>query len=447
VVLFPRQSGKNELQAQIECYLLTLLQRTQAEMVKVSPTWKPQSYNAMRRLERVLERNLLTRGRWRKEQGYIYRLGQARIFFLSGSPTANVVGATANTLLSCDEAQDVLISKWDKELAPMAAAANATRVFWGTAWTRHTLLAREKQAALDLERQDGVQRVFITDADQVRLEVPAYGTFVDSEIAKLGREHPFVLTQYYCQEIDERGGLFTPERLALLQGDHAPQETPRSGWSTAFLIDVGGEAGEGSTADHDATALTIVEVDPSGLEDPLQRAQVYRIVKRAQWVGQSQVSLYRRLSGLIEMWGPQRIVIDATGVGEGLAAFLERAAAGRVVRFKFTQASKSELGWALTAMIESGRLKDYCAAGGENGALQALFLRQAEQCRMQLLPGPGKVMRWGVPDGLRHPSDGAPVHDDLLLSLALCAVLDKEHFGAAHSAVITAPDPLGDLHF
>ena len=27
VVVFPRQSGKNELQAQIECYLLTVLQR------------------------------------------------------------------------------------------------------------------------------------------------------------------------------------------------------------------------------------------------------------------------------------------------------------------------------------------------------------------------------------------------------------------------------------
>ena len=54
VVIFPRQSGKNELQAQIEAYLLTLLSQVGAEIVKVSPTWKPQSLNAMRRLERVL---------------------------------------------------------------------------------------------------------------------------------------------------------------------------------------------------------------------------------------------------------------------------------------------------------------------------------------------------------------------------------------------------------
>src|SRR5512139_1031779 len=120
VVIFPRQSGKNELQAQIECYLLALLRHRPAEIVKVSPTWKPQSLNAMRRLERVLQANWFTAyyGDWSKESGYIYRLGQARIFFLSASPTANIVGATAGTLLECDEAQEVLTSKWDKEINP-----------------------------------------------------------------------------------------------------------------------------------------------------------------------------------------------------------------------------------------------------------------------------------------------------------------------------------------
>ena len=73
VVIFPRQSGKNEVQAQIECYMLNMLRDRDAEMVKASPTWKPQSINAMRRLERVLERNMLTAKIWKKESGYIYR--------------------------------------------------------------------------------------------------------------------------------------------------------------------------------------------------------------------------------------------------------------------------------------------------------------------------------------------------------------------------------------
>ncbi len=55
----PAQSGKNELQAQLETYLLALFCDTPAEMVKVSPTLKPQAQTAMRRLERTLKKNSL----------------------------------------------------------------------------------------------------------------------------------------------------------------------------------------------------------------------------------------------------------------------------------------------------------------------------------------------------------------------------------------------------
>lgn len=195
-VMFPRQSGKNELQAQIEAYLLTLFSNLDAEMVKASPTWKPQSVNAMNRLERSLRHNLITRNRWRKTSGYIYRIGSASITFLSAEPKANVAGATANVLLEVDEAQDVQIAKFDKDFLPMCAATNATRVFFGTAWTKSTLLARELSTA---------DRTFRITADQVGYEVPAYRTFVDKQIQRMGRNHPLVRTQYFCEELDEIG--------------------------------------------------------------------------------------------------------------------------------------------------------------------------------------------------------------------------------------------------
>ena len=90
-----------------------------------------------------MAKNLIVRTLWKKESGYIYKLNTARIYFLSGGPEANIVGATASTLLEVDEAQDVQIAKFDKDINPMAASTNATRVFWGTAWTSKTLLARE----------------------------------------------------------------------------------------------------------------------------------------------------------------------------------------------------------------------------------------------------------------------------------------------------------------
>ncbi len=170
VVMFPRQSGKNELQAQLETYLLCCYYLMNAEMVKVSPTWKPQTLNAMRRLERVLGGNLIARHLWTKESGYIYRCGKARIYFFSGQPRSNIVGATANVLLEVDEAQDILPAKFDKDIAPMAASTNATRVFWGTAWTSRTLLARELRAARQAEQTDGIRRVFVLTAEEARIE-------------------------------------------------------------------------------------------------------------------------------------------------------------------------------------------------------------------------------------------------------------------------------------
>jgi hypothetical protein len=176
VVIFPRQSGKNELQAQLQAYLLTLFLNERAEMVQVSPTWKPQTMNAMYRLEATLDANLVIKDRWEKHYGHVYQVGGVRISFLSGSPAANIVGATADLLLSVDEAQDIQIDKYDKEIAPMAASTNATRVFWGTAWTSNTLLAREEKTALALQRVDGVRRVWRLTCEDVAREVPAYGS-------------------------------------------------------------------------------------------------------------------------------------------------------------------------------------------------------------------------------------------------------------------------------
>jgi hypothetical protein len=448
VVMFPRQSGKNELQAQLEAFLLATLQNTDAELVKVSPTWRPQSLNAMRRLERVLTRNDLTRGKFSKESGYIFRINRARIYFLSGAPEANIVGATASTLLEVDEAQDVQIAKFDKDIAPMAASTNATRIFWGTAWTAHTLLARELRAAQDLEARDGVRRTFVTSAIQVGEEVPAYRAFVESQIASLGRDHPAVRSQFFSQELDEGGGLFPAPRRALMQGDHAALNAPRAGQVYALLLDVGGEdagalsGGEPCNPGRDSTALTVVEVDLSTCADPLVQAPTYRCVARQVWQGAGHDRLYRELRAQADHWRARWLVVDASGVGAGLAAFLERSLPGRVKPFIFSAASKSKLGWDFTALVDAGRWKEPRDAG----ELGALFLRQAEGCQFSLLPGPQKRMCWSVPEGGRDPLSGALLHDDLLLSAALAAVLDELPWPSGAPAVLVrGRDPLAEM--
>lgn len=444
VVIFPRQSGKNELQAQIEAFLLTILGFQNAEIVKASPTWKPQTLNAMRRLARVLDRNLFTAGRWVKESGYVFRFLSARVTFLSGSPTTNVVGATADTLLECDEAQDISIEKWDKDFAPMAASTNATRVFWGTSWTSRTLLARERRLAEAAQAKDGIRRVWVLTADDVAKEVPAYGKFVAEQVAKLGRNHPMVKTQYYSEEIDAEGGMFTAERLRLMRGNHPRQDRPEEGKIYALTIDVAGEESEGQRISaeiekRDATAVTIFEVDMSTIKPELGGAPTYKTVKRLSWTGEKHTRIYNMVKGLVDEWQPRYIVIDSTGIGAGLASFLDRAYPGKVIPYQFTQQSKSKLGWGFLAVIETGRYKDYIPEDKD-------FWQQLEYVQHEVLEGPGKILRWSVPEGTREKLTGAIVHDDLVLSAALCAVLDDQEWAVSGlPVIIRGSDPLAEM--
>jgi len=455
VVMFPRQSGKNELQAQIETYLLTLLSQIECEIVKVSPTWKPQSLNAMRRLQRVLENNILVQSMWKKESGYIYKIGKARIFFFSGSPEANIVGATAGHLLEVDEAQDVLVSKFDKDIAPMAASTNATRVFWGTAWTSDTLLARELRAAKDAEKRDGIRRVFVLTAEDVAKEVPAYGAFVAEQVAKLGRNHPMIRTQFFSEEIDGEGGLFPESRRVLMMGKHEKQVQPGAGKVYAMLIDIAGEeegqgqgqaGGQGQAmpqhgGKRDSTALTIVEVDLETMQDELIKAPTYKVMFRKLWVGTQHTKLYGEILALGRLWDVKKLVVDATGVGAGLSSFLERALPGMVIQFRFNAATKSQLGWDFLAVIDSGRYKEYIPEDAE----QALFWNQLNACQYSITPGIDRKMKWGVPDGMRNNS-GEYVHDDLILSAALCAALDGEVWSVGGEAlVVKVIDPIREM--
>jgi hypothetical protein len=55
-------------------------------------------------------------------------------------------------------------------------------------------------------------------------------------------------------------------------------------------------------------------------------------------------------------------------------------------------------------------------------------------------------MRWGVPDRTRDPLNGELVHDDLLISAALCAILDGQPWSASGTTlVVPGSDPLKDL--
>jgi hypothetical protein len=168
-------------------------------------------------------------------------MNNAYCTYLSADPTAHVVSATANRLLVVNEAQDVGMLKYDKDIDPMAASAHATKLFAGTRWTGTTLLEREYQLALEEEKKDGIRRVFFFTAEDVRKAVPEYGKSVEGAIARLGRQHPLVKTQFFCERVDAQAGMFPEGRQALMKGSHARRTEPEAGKTYAFLMDVAGQ--------------------------------------------------------------------------------------------------------------------------------------------------------------------------------------------------------------
>ena len=488
-VMLGRQMGKNELSAHLECYLLNLFRRRGGTIIKAAPTFRPQAVLSRLRLREVLD-NPLNRRAYRLSGGYTFELGRARLALLSGAPEANVVGATANVLLEIDEAQDFSAEKYDRDFRPMGATANVTAVLYGTAWTLDSLLERERQRNLELERQDGIRRHFQYDWRALAALSPEYAAYVEAERARLGASHPLFRTQYELETLADEGRLLSAEGRAQLQGTHARLERPRPGCRYVAGVDLAGEAGLGAPGallcaptcggdslvrraepGRDSTVVTIGEVGPNppapfpnreggdaapipavgasqGAETSFQLAEggaswregvggegllpTMRVVQHYWWTGRGQAELYGQLLDLLRAWDVSRVAVDASGLGAGVASFLQRALGERVEQVVFGQASKSRLGFELLAAINRGGLKLY----GEDGSPEhGEFWRQLRAARASLRAN--QTLSFYVP--------GAEGHDDFVMSLALCLHAAEGVAAVAPAAtILEAGDVLGE---
>ncbi len=406
-----RQGGKNEISAQIELSLLSLYMAAPWNLIKCSPTFKPQTIISMLRLKDRL-RDAGHGHTFTSELGYIIRLGNARAIFLSADTSANVVGNTAQLLLEIDESQDVTKEKYTKEFKPMGAPANVTTVHYGTTWDDTTLLEEVKQTNLELERADGVRRHFRYDWEEVARYNPDYLSYVRGERERLGEEHPLFLTQYRLLPVRGGGGFLSPQQRAQLQGEHSRLHRPETGRVYIAGIDLAGEE-ERDVADllstnpkRDATVVTIGELEFLAADGVVKEPHI-NIIEHYSWTGKKHTELYAQLVDILKnVWRCRKVVVDATGVGEPVASFLKKALGSRVVPFTFTAKSKSELAFNLLAAVNSGRLKMY--KGDGSAGFQEFWL-EMEKARSQFRPS--LTMNFYV--------DPARGHDDFLMSLAL----------------------------
>ncbi|HTG49492.1 MAG TPA: hypothetical protein VL915_03315, partial [Gemmatimonadales bacterium] len=418
--------GKDELLAQMLVWTLLTHAETGGTAVIAAPTLRPQGAisrdRLIARMRELLPNEVVTR------EGHIVELGEASARFLSALPTANVRGQTADLLLVANEAQHIEQPVWDPVFDPMAASTNATTLFMGTPWSRDSLLARQTQHLREVELETGERRVWKVPWTVVAEAIPKYRERVEARIAQFGERHPTIRTEYWLEELDGEEGLFPPHRLAQMQGDHPRLERAEPGGRYALLIDVAGEDEGGGSADafasgsrRDSTAMTVVEIDVAH-----GRMPIYRVVNRRRWLGTKHATLRDQLADLARsVWQAERVVIDATGIGAGLAAFLaerlEDRSLGRVIpvdRFVFSEKSKSQLGWDFVGLIETGRYKEYvdpAPVGSSQRMVTEAFWAELKGVEFAVAVGPGRAMRWGA---------SGRGHDDLVMSAALVARLE-----------------------
>lgn len=424
-VMMARQSGKNQLSAVIEAYLLAT--HSEGAIIKAAPTFNPQIANSRERLRTLLTSCELRERVWSNrtmvglaplaDPAQTRRHLGARVVFYSASPHSNVVGATANLLLELDEAQDVTIEKFNRDFRPMAAVKNATTVLYGTAWSDTTLLAQQRAANLLSEERSGIRCHFEHDWQTLAALNPAYRTYVEREIERLGADHLSIQTQYCLRSIDGAGYLLNALQRTLLQGKHAWEEEPGEETWYIAAMDVAGEErhdpgrsgvhpGHTSTGRtrRDSTVITLGRVVYNELHLP-----VIEVVHQEWWTGMAHSEQYAATVALIERWNVRTLLIDATGLGEGLASLLTtRLGESRAQPFHFTRPGKSRLAYQLLSAINGGRLKLY-APESAPAQLQAECWQQLRLARYRL-PAPDTL------DMYVDPVDG---HDDFLISLAL----------------------------
>ena len=161
---------------------------------------------------------------------------------------------------------------------------------------------------------------------EVAAELPAYGERVRARIAQHGESHPFIRTEYMLEVLDGEGGLFPPQRMAQLQGDHPRIHRARAGEAVRRAPRRrrrrGRGVGTGGLRQRQPAGLHGAH-DRRGRRRGGRELPLYRVVDRMAWTGTKHVALHDQLVDLARnVWKLSALVVDATGVGAGLASFL-----------------------------------------------------------------------------------------------------------------------------
>lgn len=332
--LIARQAGKNDIAAILQRRHLWRRQYSafSAIWIRTAPTHRPQIVNSKKRLREMLKLSAKNRighpifenARLIKEEGYIWRLGNASVEFISSGPNANVVGATASTCLDMDEAHKVNKSKFDEDFAPFTANTAAATLLWGVASNGLDTIEAYRQKNIE----DGKAHLNLFYPCEIWMDVhEPYRVHVEDRIRALGYDHPIIKTQYRLLTVAAEGRFLSEAHVrALLSGGHERQRKPRPGRNYEILIDVAAgnedlnpnsdiEGNEDTSTD--SAVIWIYEVTGEFSSNGL--FPILRLVNLIWSTGASLPKFEKEVDETLEFWNPNKVTIDAVGVGRHIA--------------------------------------------------------------------------------------------------------------------------------
>ncbi|MEW6283843.1 MAG: hypothetical protein AB1758_34845, partial [Candidatus Eremiobacterota bacterium] len=423
-----RQTGKNQADGAWTVRGLSKYGSGEGgQAVKSAPTYKPQISISKRRLKRFLSEIPLMADEWTSEEGYIFRFRAAAIAFLSAHESANRVGETADLWLTVDESQDTSQEVFDKDFSPMRGFRGVPTFFQGTEWTEDCLLAVTRRRLEVLQEQDGIQRVWRVPWELRARDNPRYDEFVRNERGRLGPQHPIFLSQYCLVPLAGVGRFLEPGWLDLIFGDAHPRATqPVPGRIYVGGVDYCGADEQPDEAAFDLERAELRDSTVALVGELVWRKErsseehrgswrlvpVVRVVASLILPGQHPEAVTEKVDEfLFQRFRCLKVVADARGVGDGPSMMLHRRRPAQVTRLQSTAQDVSRMGYRLLGAIGTGRFGWWQHDHSPDWAEAQLQFRHLEK---RVLPGPGKLMRWGHPEK-QVDVDGKPrnIHDDI----------------------------------
>jgi len=431
--IFSRQSGKSTSSARLKVRLLCQFAGTGGNIVQSAPTDKPQLRTFRKRFEDAL-RNPITDGSWREKEG-VYYVGRASLTPLSGDPKAQRVSETADLCLDLDEFQLMDEEVIERDLQPMTASTGAPTLAWGTVGVVGDLMDRTRERLREREREIGRRLLFEVDWEEVAEWVPRYGQSVEAAIRRLGKDHPWIQTQYLLKPVRAGGKFFEARHLELMRGDHPRRRTPRPGVLHVAGVDLCGidELDPAQAAvlagmrGRDSIVVTVAELE--WLRWGQELVPELRIVDHLYLCGMHPNMAEREIAAyLFEVWNVVGVVVDGRGVGEHTAKALERMRPSLVTVLQSTGKTVDKMGNAMLGMASTGRIKMYQDDGSEESRQ---FWLQARELEREVTPSGG--IRFHAPKSKGSPGNpGNEIHDDFPKSLGYTVEAAAPHLQSLH---------------